>query len=301
MEITLALGGGGIKGIAHVGVIRALIKHGFNIKAIAGTSIGGLVAGLIGSGLTPDNIEAHLTEIDQVTFWKRQPDDGPSLMGLAGVTQGISDALGDLTFNELEIPVAMTAVDIQTGELLALKSGLLVEAILAAIAFPGIFPPRKWHGRTLIDGTVLDPVPVGLAHLLKPGNPVAAVILSPLSKDWGKTPTPRLLSSLPNLTKYISKIRFIQALNIYMRSVDIAGTELTELRLQMHQPDVMIRPQTHHIGQVDRIDIREVTRLGEEAAEKMIPEIKKACRIDNRVRRQLRQLVNPETMPYHVT
>ncbi len=301
MEITLALGGGGIKGFAHIGVVRALENHGFKIKAIAGTSIGGLIAGLLGSGFTPDTLEAHLTEIDQTAFWKRMHNDGPSMLGLGGVTQGLEDALGDIQFDDLNLPVAMTAVDIQTGELLAIRHGPVLEAILASIAVPGIFPPRQWNGRTLIDGAVLDPVPVGLAHLLAQGTPVAAVVLSPQTTDWIGKPSPRLLNSLPFLTNYIARFRFLQALNIFMRSVDIAGTALTELRLQIHPPDVIIRPQTHHIGLVDQVEIAEVARLGEEAAEGMIPDIQKACRFDHRIRRQLRQLVYPEMMPYHVT
>jgi NTE family protein len=87
MDISLALGGGGAKGNAHIGVIRRLEKEGFRIRAIAGSSFGGLVAGLYALGYSPDKMEEIFASLDQTQFYGHAPNDGPSLIGLAGVAR----------------------------------------------------------------------------------------------------------------------------------------------------------------------------------------------------------------------
>src|SRR5215216_714780 len=87
MDITLALGGGGAKGNAHLGVIRRLEKEGFRVRGVAGTSFGGLVAVLYALGYSPDKIEEVFASLDQNKFYGHAPNDGPSLIGLAGVTR----------------------------------------------------------------------------------------------------------------------------------------------------------------------------------------------------------------------
>ena len=87
MDITLALGGGGAKGHAHVGVIRRLEKEGVRVRGVAGTSFGGLIAVLYALGFTPDTIEDMFASVDQSQFYGHVPNDGPSLLGLAGVTR----------------------------------------------------------------------------------------------------------------------------------------------------------------------------------------------------------------------
>ena len=115
MEITLALGGGGAKGNSHIGVIRRLEKEGYQIRSVAGTSFGGLVAILYASGLTPNEIEEIFTSTDQGSLYVRDSNDGPSLLGLSGVRKLLDSVLGDKTFDDLKIPCAVTAVDTKTG------------------------------------------------------------------------------------------------------------------------------------------------------------------------------------------
>ena len=299
MEITLALGGGGVKGFAHIGVIRALEDEGFKIKAIAGTSIGAMIAGVYGAGFAPDEIEKYLNRLDQGLFYKRKPSDGPAILGLAGVERALEDTLGNTQFSNLNIPVAMTAVDMNSGELLVLEEGSVRDAILASIAVPGIFPPRKWHGRSLVDGGVLDPVPVALARKLAPQHPVVAVTLSPESTSWEQRPSSRLLTSLPFVSQYLSRMRIAQAIDIFFRSVDIAGTSLTDMRLSIDKPEVIIRPDTHDIGLIDQIDFSEVALLGEIAARSVLPELKRITRWPNRVSRRFRRLIPSEKWIAH--
>lgn len=275
-DIVLALGGGGVKGYAHVGVLRALEQAGLRVRAIAGTSAGGLVGSAYAAGFRPDEIENCLLDMDQSKLYGRKTRDEPAMLGLAGVVELLQVMLGNLTFEDLRLPFAVTAVNLETAELLAIRRGRLIDAVLATIAVPGIFPPKLWEGQELIDGGVLDPVPVALARRLAPGLPVVAVVLSPPIEEWVRPTPPRLLGSLPFLSTYITRLRIAKALNIFLRSIDIAGAELTELRLQTDRPEVIIRPKVPHIGFLDHVDITQVIRLGELAATAALPELRKA-------------------------
>ena len=265
MDITLALGGGGSKGYAHIGVIRALESLGFNIQGIAGTSAGGVAAAVYAAGYSPDEIIKKASQIRQESLFGF--GRGPSILGVRGIKEAFSHFLKDETFAELKIPCALTAVDIKNKKEVILTEGNVLDAIMATIAIPGIFPPKDIEDGILVDGMVLDPVPVRTARALAPSLPVIAVTLTqdPESwKDispWGTTPENPLLRT-------ITRLRVAQAFEIYLRSMDMTLHELGELRLEMEKPDLIIRPRVESIGQLDRVDPREVARLGEEAVEK---------------------------------
>jgi NTE family protein len=106
-------------------------------------------------------------------------------------------------------------VDIETAELLALRQGKVRDALLATVAVPGVFPVKKWNGRSLVDGGTLDPVPVALARSLMPELPVVAVALPPPCANWVRRPRPRLLTSPPFLGAYLARFRWPQAANIF--------------------------------------------------------------------------------------
>src|SRR5215510_13567034 len=178
MDITLALGGGGSKGNAHIGVIRRLEKKGFRIKAITGTSFGGLVAVFYALGYSPDEIEEMFASRDQTQLYGHISNDGSSLLGLAGTTAFLEEVIGNRTFDDLKLPCILTATDLNSGKEVFLSQGSLVEAILSTIAMPGVFPARRVDGVELVDGGTLDPVPVVAARSLAPKLPVVAVVLT---------------------------------------------------------------------------------------------------------------------------
>jgi NTE family protein len=299
MEITLALSGGGSKGFAHIGVLRALGKEGIRIRAVAGTSMGGLIGCLFAAGYSPDEIETRMAPLALHPPFERTRGEGPAMKGLTGVSDALTEVLGDRTFEELSIPFAVTAVDMETAELLALRKGPVLEAVLATVAVPGIFPVMKRNGRSLVDGSVLDPVPVALARILAPDLPVVAVTLSPPVDSWVRRPTPRVLGSLPFLGKYLERSRWAQALNIFLGSLDISGALISDLRLQQDRPDAIVRPQVHQIGLLDPVDIRDVASLGEQAAEEALPQIQRLERLPGAMTRRLKRWFSPgETSRY---
>ena len=276
MEITLALGGGGAKGNAHIGVIRRLEKEGFRIKGVAGTSFGGIVAALYALGFSPDKIEEVFASVDQTQFYGHGPNDGPSLMGLAGVTRIFEEMIGDCTFADLKLPCILTAVDLKSGKEVLLSKGRLVDAILATIAMPGIFPARYIDGLELVDGGTLDPVPVAAARMLAPRLPVVAVVLTlpmgippqpwnlPFHKHWGGMILSRLLS----------KTRYTSVWDIFSRSLDITSRAITQYRLEVDHPEIIIRPKVYEIDTLDVVDVHEVAKKGEEAVEEVMPQLR---------------------------
>jgi NTE family protein len=273
MEISLALGGGGVKGYAHIGVMYYLEQCGAVISSIAGTSAGGLFGAMYASGFHYEELQEMVNRLDQSKLFNRLPGDGPSLLGLGGVVDLLEELLGDRTFSDLRIPMVMTAVDLDTGQRVKLSEGRLVDAILATIALPGVFPPKEWNGRVLVDGGIVDPVPVSLARAMKPGLPVVASVLTPKVRPWnGRSEPPDILSSIPLINR-IYQFRLPQSLSIFMRSVDIATNYLSELRLEVDHPDLIIRPELGDVGLVDQVDIQDVLKRGENAAEAAFPQL----------------------------
>ena len=276
MEITLALGGGGAKGNAHIGVIRRLEKEGFRIRGVSGTSFGGIIAVLYALGHSPDKIEEVLAALDQTQFYGHGPDDGPSLMGLAGVTRHLEEMIGDCTFSDLKLPCVLTAVDLKSGKEVLLSKGRLVDAILATIALPGIFPVRHVDGLELIDGGTLDPVPVAPARTLAPRLPVVAVVLTlpmgippqpwnlPFHKHWGGMLLSRLLS----------RTRYTSVWDVFSRSLDITSRAVTQYRLEVDHPEIIVRPDVYDIDTLDVVDVHEVAKKGEEAVEAVLPQLR---------------------------
>jgi NTE family protein len=281
MNITLALSGGGVKGYAHIGALRVIEREGFQIKALAGTSAGGLIGALYAAGYSPDEMEESLRDIDQGSLFSRMHGDGPALFGFGGVTAILDELLGEHRFDDARIPLAVTATDLTTGMPVVIKEGRLVDAVLATSAVPGVFPPREFGGHLLVDGGVLNPVPVAEARALYPSAPVVAVVLSPPlgwrseTKDDIATSIPQLMTNLPLVYRLAGKLRLAQAFNLFLQSMDLSGLILLDKQLQLEKPEVIIRPKLGQIGLVDHVNIPGVIKAGEQATEEAIMEIHK--------------------------
>jgi NTE family protein len=286
MDITLALGGGGAKGNSHIGVLRRLEKEGFKIRAVAGTSFGGIVAVMYAAGYAPAEIEDIFAKVNQARLYGRSLAEGPSLLGLAGVRKWLDEVLPDRTFADLKIPCAVTAVDLNCSCEVTLDEGRVKDALLATIAVPGIFPTHVWQDWNLIDGGVLNPVPVSVARSLASSLPVFAVTLhTPIGEPAMGIPVP---DNVPKpILDRLAHIRIAQAFDVFMRSVDIGSRAVAEYRMVVDQPDVIIRPDVADIGLLEQVDVREVARRGDEAVEAVLPELRKMSSWTNRLRRSL--------------
>jgi NTE family protein len=285
MEICLALGGGGTKGFAHLGVLHCLEREGYIVRGVAGTSAGGIVGSIYAAGYPPKIMLERLRKVDQSHLYGRQPGDGPSLLGVVGIHHLLTEMLGERTFNDLHIPLALTAVDFNSCKEVVLNQGRVVDAVLAAIALPGIFPPQEMGDWYLLDGGLLDPVPVAPARSLAPILPVVAVALyAPHVHAAPHEEPPIFWHNIP-LLKQITRLRVAQAFNIFLHSLEISGSYITETRLQLDKPDVIIRVEIPNTGLLDRVDLDDLFQRGEQAAEKALPEIHQALSLRRRLER----------------
>lgn len=301
MEISLALGGGGVRGVAHLGVLRALEHHDLKIKAIAGTSAGGLVGAVYAAGYSTEKIEETIKDLNQKRSFSRNSDDNPSLLGLSWITKKLSELLGDITFKDLKIPFAATAVSLKSGEEIILHEGKVLDAVCATIAIPGVFPSQEIGGRVLVDGGVLDPVPVRLARWMQPDLPVVAVQLhefpegyDPEDEDF-ELPIP--IPGPSSIVDRLMQLRPIQALKIFSRSIEVSGQHLTELNMKLYKPEVIISPPVGHIGVLQKLDIDELINIGWESTNQTIEQIKSEANWIKKIQRKVKQQINPEPFP----
>ena len=201
-------------------------------------------------------------------------------------TKWLREIIGERTFADLKIPCILTAADLKSGQEVLLSEGSLVDAVLATIAIPGIFPTKRIGDLELVDGGALDPVPVAPARSLKPDLPVIAVVLSsPMGRpaETWNIPLPEYLPQ--TLIDRISKLRYTQALDVFLRSLDMVTRAVAEYRLEVDQPDIIIRPSVTDIDILDQVDVRDVALKGDEAVEAVLPELKKLFTWQSRLRR----------------
>ena len=299
MDIALALGGGGIRGVAHIGVLRTLEAHQFSIKAIAGTSVGGMVGAVYAAGFSTEKIEKVVKDLDHNRSFSRQPDDGPSLLGLGSLAKTLTELLSDYTFDELKIPFAATAVSLYTGKEIILNKGKVLDAVLATIAIPGVFPSQEIGGRVLIDGGVMDPVPVQVARWLRPDLPVVAVILHKMREDYhqDEIEIPLPISAPSNILETINKLRPVQAFKIFTRSIEVSSKHMTELTMKLYKPEVIIAPPVGHLGILQDVDIDELIQIGITAAEETLSQIEAEANWMKKMQRKVKHRINPEPCP----
>jgi NTE family protein len=290
-KITLALGGGGIKGFAHIGVIRQLLKEDFEIAAITGTSVGGIVGSLCAAGFSTEEMEKFSKELNFQKMINRAPNDPPSLVGLQGLFNILKAKLGDMTFNELKTPFVSTAVDINTGREIIMNVGKILPAIQATSAIPGLFPAVRMGDMDLVDGGVLDPVPVSPARWLFPDYPIVAVSLSVPNSEWGEVDKIQVPSYVPVpdfIMQHFNQLRLSQAMKIFVDSSDITSNMIAELRLRIEKPDVLLHPKIYKYSIMDQVDVDEAIAYGEKAVKESLSEINASFSAYKRLNRWMR-------------
>jgi NTE family protein len=207
-----------------------------------------------------------------------------------GVHEFLRQQFGEKTFDDLSLPCAAVAVDLNSNREIVLQEGSLVDAIMGSIAIPGLFPPKVYNEYTLIDGGTLDPVPVRAARALAPDLPVVAVsLMDPL--DVPQTPLEMSFPVPGPLAQQISRLNITQAVKIFAEAVDIGQRQMTELRLEIDAPEVVIRPNVVDVNLLDKINVYEIAERGERAAEAALPDLRRAVSWQSWVMRSVRRAV----------
>lgn len=248
-RVGLALAGGFARGIAHIGVLRVLREAGIPIDCVAGTSVGALIGAGFCAGASLDLMEniGTLTSFADFGRWT------PSWLGLA-TNQRMEKYLARFanvkTFEELKIPFSVATTDINAGVSVYYSHGPLAPVIRASCAYPGLFVPIQYDGRTLVDGFLTAPVPIE-GTLLLGANLVIAVYL-----EAGNVEQPR------TFTDVLSR-----AFNILQRHSDLAWRT---------QADIIIEPDVKSFVWDDFTKTREMVAAGEAAALAALPQIRAA-------------------------
>ncbi|MEC4763137.1 patatin-like phospholipase family protein [Mycobacterium sherrisii] len=160
-RVALALGSGGARGYAHIGVIEALRAHGFEIVGITGSSMGAMIGGLQAAGRL-DEFADWAKSLTQRTILRLLDPSitAAGVMRAEKILEAVRDILGEVTIEELPIPYTAVATDLLAGKSVWFQHGPLDEAIRASIAIPGVIAPHEIGGRLLADGGILDPLPM---------------------------------------------------------------------------------------------------------------------------------------------
>lgn len=235
MKIGLVLGGGGARGFAHIGVLKSLEKRGFQPVAIAGCSMGGIIGALSAAGNDAGRI---LEIVDMIKPWDLF-DTGRmgSLIGGRGMAHQMEKYL-PATFEELGIPLAVTAVDLQEGKLVVLSDGPLLPALRGTSSIPGIISTERHGGRHLIDGGLLNNLPVDVIRSMTHAPVLAVDVASPPNRE-----IPVEGSFLDRAKEVFTGKKRPLAFEMFMKAFDIPAAMLTESRLALNPPDVLIRPR----------------------------------------------------------
>ncbi|HQU92672.1 MAG TPA: patatin-like phospholipase family protein [Pyrinomonadaceae bacterium] len=252
-KIGLALSGGGARGFAHVGVLKALVENDIPIDLIAGTSAGSFVGGAFAAGLSVDEI----VEVGKKITWFGVAGFSYSPKGFlsnAAMKGFIESNFPVSRFEDLRIPFTAVACDLETGEEIYLKdAGDLTHAIRASCAIPGVFVPVADDGRQLIDGGVVSPVPTRAVKKMGADVILAVDLITCGTTYWGSPST--LVGT------------FFQSAMIMLR---------TTSKHQHYRADVIIEPAIAHIRPDDISKRDELIELGYKSVVDSLDEIKRA-------------------------
>jgi NTE family protein len=296
--IGLALGGGGARGFAHIGVIRALALHGIVPDIIVGTSIGSVVGGCFAAGQLDTLADwcSSLTKRGILSYLDISLA-GSGLIGGGRLASKLEAGLGDTLIENLPIRFATIATEIRTGHEVWLTRGRLSDAMRASYALPGIFPPVGLDGRWLVDGALVNPVPVSAARVLG----ARLVIAVNLSSDilgrgitmGGESTTPaetvlhetanerhglrRIFGAEHSLRRqFVGGGRRPGIPTVMVDAFNIMQDRITRARLAGDPPDVTINPRVGTVGWFDFHRSQEAIDVGARAAERAIEDIAEA-------------------------
>jgi len=263
MKIGLALGGGAGLGWAHIGAFRVLEESGIKIEAVAGTSIGAIVGACIAAGNVDDleDLARDITLKDMLMMGEFSFQKG-SILGAGKIEKEMRRHFGVRTIESLDIPFAAIAADLYNGERVVMDSGDVVTAIRASSAVPGVLPPVETNRMLLIDGGVVDPVPVGVARELGADFIIGVDLQGDYSgrvKGMGFDP----LQEKPKSA----------AFKTARAGLFIALSTLGRVRSEAEQADIVIQPKIGHIELANFTKAKELIALGAQAMDEVLPEI----------------------------
>jgi NTE family protein len=296
-SIGLALGGGAARGFAHIGILNILLAYGLKPDVITGTSIGALIGGFCAAG-----------QLDAITEWSLGLTrhrvlgyldvslSGSSLINGGRVARRLESAIGRTKIETLETRFAAVATEIATGHEVWLTRGRLLEALRASYALPGVFPPVRIGGRWLVDGALVNPVPVSASRALDARLVIAVNLNSDLlgrgstianhgfdedQDSLNRDPAVRRWLGMIGIEKLLKRqlvgeVRRPGLSRVMIEAYNVMQDRITRARLAGDPPDITISPRLGNIGLFDFHRANEAIKLGAEAAERSLESIDQA-------------------------
>lgn len=287
-SISLVLSSGGARGLAHIGVIQVLDELGYNIRSISGSSMGALIGGIYAAGKL-DIYTDWVCALDRLDVLRMLDFSfgGSSLFKGDKIINTLRDLVGDRNIEDLPVSFTAVATDIDEGKEVWLTSGSLFSAIRASIAFPTVFSAFEYHGRTLVDGGLLNPVPIApTLHDLT--DMTIAVTFTGRSKMAGKRSPVQVKEPEKEHSYHQKVIDFIEGLqrkgnhrkeegdigffDVISKSLDVMQSTIATFKLAAYTPDIIIElpKSVSEIYEFERA--RELIDIGRRAAEKTLRE-----------------------------
>ena len=270
-KIGLALGGGGAKGAAHVGVLMALEELGIRPSLITGTSVGAFIGATYAAGVDLNIIAKSIPELALGQMYGL-PGNAPALSTNTKYKQYLQGLIGDVTFADLRIPLAVVATDLVSQKEVILDEGKVVTAVMASASLPLVFPPMEMNGMVLVDGGVMNNVPFDIARA-RGATYVIAVDLSntaPFGTVDNSEPPPHGL-----LAKAIALTKNRRIWQIMSTISDINNTKSLRARLAISRPEILLRPYLGTISLFDTHRWQEAVEAGKTAVYEVQDELKK--------------------------
>lgn len=280
-RIALALGGGAARGWAHIGVLRALDEAGIKVSMVAGTSIGALVGGCYLAGKLDELEEfARSLTMRRIVALLDLAIGGSGLFGGMRLSKRMREHLADIDIEDLDRPFTAVATEIATGHEIWIHSGSLATAIHASYALPGIFEPVECNGRVLVDGALVNPVPVSVCRAQEERLVVAVNLHYDL---YGRSAVVRHAASetpsnededLPSAIDKRKSAR-LGMTNVMVESFNIIQDRVSRARLAGDPPDLLMMPRLSDIGLSEFHRASEAIDRGYEEATMKIEYIKR--------------------------
>lgn len=310
------------RGFAHIGVLRALNRHGIYPSIIAGTSIGAVVGGCYLTNKLPELEEWALSlNRFKVFSYLDLRVRSAGLIGGKRLKETLSPHFEKLNFGDLPHPFICIATDLATGHEIWLRKGELMKAMMASFALPGVFPPIHMNERFLVDGALVNPCPISPCQAMGARMTIAidlnADLIGKATKPGASYQTVTGFDMFnakdvppeqqkPFLASSITRRLFRREENdpslfgVMVSALHILQDRITRSRLAGEPPDIHIKPAIGHIGLLEFEKASELIEAGEEAAEKLIPEIKAAMQVllTSEVNEKTRKMMDDRGLPY---
>jgi NTE family protein len=273
-KIGLALGGGGARGCAHIGVIKALQEAGIPISFVAGTSIGAIM----GAGLASGDLKIFEDYLNKVT-WKDIVQYFDPVLPNRGLFKGknacklLEKLLSHHDFKDLNIPFIAVATDLETSKEVRLNKGNVIQAIRASIALPGIFEPCKLNDRYLVDGGVVNPMPVNVVRDMGADIVIGVDLNYEFIQEKLRSKRKKQLAK-SKVYEWLTPER-PNIFDVIENSIFIMQSQITEKNITLFRPDILIRPVLGSASLFDFYEAKKMIAEGYEKMKKELPKLKK--------------------------